>query len=64
MYIGVKISKASKANYPMASRPSHNPQLRERALNFHSHGLEPAAAYTPALQLGALNDVGGRPHLS
>ena len=32
-----------KANYPLASRPSQNPQLKERALNSRSHTLQPCS---------------------
>jgi len=48
----------------MATRPSQNPQLRKQALNSVSMVLSRQRAYTPALQLGTLNDVGGRLHLS
>jgi len=54
----------AKAKYPLASSLSHSLQLCERALNSVPMVLSRQRAYTPALQLGVLNDMSGRPHLS
>ena len=56
--------KASNIKYPLASRPTQGPQLRERVHVSVPVVLSQQRAYTPALQLVAVSDVGGRPHLS
>jgi len=53
------VARQGKANYPLASRPSHNPKLRERALNSHSHGLEPAASIHSSLAARSTQWRGG-----
>jgi len=48
----------------MASRLSHSPQHKRAALTSVLLALSQQRAYTPAYQLGALIDVGGRQPLT
>ena len=49
--------------YPMAVGPLTAHSLRGERLSPVPMVSSKLRAYTPALQLGTLNDVGGRPHL-